>query len=123
MSRRARAAAAENRGPTPEQQIAEYAFNIFGWALKIPGEIGDGATIVNAYEPSTTLWEKAVTAMEGCLQTLASDFISPLKPGIGLLGTAEEEEAFYASYVENNSNYPATGASQVRKFFMYALKL
>jgi hypothetical protein len=32
---------------------------------------------------------------------LASDLISPLKPGWGLLGTAEEEEEYYARYVQN----------------------
>lgn len=36
--------------------------------------------------------------------TLASELISPLKPGIGLLGTPAEEAAFYASYVQSMQN-------------------
>ena len=37
-------------------------------------------------------------------QALALEFISSLKPGLGLLGTAEEEEEYYAVYVKNESN-------------------
>jgi len=47
----------------------------------------------------------------GVPETLASDLISSLRPGIGLLGTAEEEEAYHASYLEKESNDAATGAS------------
>jgi hypothetical protein len=32
---------------------------------------------------------------------LVSDLISPLKPGLGLLGTVKEEEEYYAQYVQD----------------------
>jgi hypothetical protein len=65
MSRRARAAAKNE--PTAAKQIEGHAFNVFGWAMEIPSELSaavNGVIIINAYEPSTTPWEKAVVAME-----------------------------------------------------------
>jgi hypothetical protein len=64
-SRRARATAAKGE-PAPAEQLEEYAFNVFGWAMPIPAdELADayGAMIINAYKPSGTPWEKAVAAM------------------------------------------------------------
>ena len=33
-----------------------------------------------------------------------SELISPLKPGIGLLGNAQEEEGYYAWYLQNEAD-------------------
>jgi len=33
--------------------------------------------------------------------TLANDLISTLRPGLGLLGNAHEEEEYYAAYMKN----------------------
>lgn len=47
------------------KQMEDYAFNIFGWAMKIPAGLERKAvTILNAYEPSSMPWEKAASSMQ-----------------------------------------------------------
>lgn len=37
---------------------------------------------------------------------LAAEFIAPLRPGIGLIGNADEEAAYYEAYLSNNQEAP-----------------
>jgi hypothetical protein len=45
-------------------QIQDYAFNVYGWAMRIPNDIHEGMTVLNGLKPSTNPWEKAVELLE-----------------------------------------------------------
>lgn len=48
-------------------QLEEYAFNTFGWAIKIPtdkAEVAMATTTINAYIPSTKPWATAIAKIE-----------------------------------------------------------
>lgn len=63
MSRSVHAVAPKASGPSIKPHLEDYAFNIFGWAIKLK-EV-PLLTHLNAYEPSSTDWKTAVKVMEG----------------------------------------------------------
>jgi hypothetical protein len=51
--------------PAAQIQLDDCAFTVGGWAVEIPDDFSKDLTILNAYQPSATKWEKAVaTAQE-----------------------------------------------------------
>lgn len=55
--------AAANMKSEQAPQITTHAFNVFGWAMKIPDDIIEAVKqpiIINAYEPSFSHWAAAI---------------------------------------------------------------
>ncbi|KAK4157582.1 hypothetical protein C8A00DRAFT_29425 [Chaetomidium leptoderma] len=66
-SRRGRAAAqaSAEQAAQPAAQNQDYAFNMFGWSMRIPdGTSREEPIVLNAYKPTTTPWERAATSMQ-----------------------------------------------------------
>ncbi|KAJ9143796.1 hypothetical protein NKR23_g6389 [Pleurostoma richardsiae] len=47
------------------EQLMQYAFNIYGWAMKIPEGVDlQAATVLNAHKLTTKMWFEKVSAMQ-----------------------------------------------------------
>jgi hypothetical protein len=92
-------------------QIKDYAFSVYGWAIKMPDGIDDEKpTTLRAYEPSTTPWEKAV----GIIQSKGENpFRNSLELSPRELEDPDGEEPGVRRYMLVGFTLPGLGQEQL----------